>query len=506
MPDHDERDPLDSWLEQQVRPLPPPPGTFELISRRARRRKLRRTAVTVASAATVTAAVVAAVVNPTLLNLTTPSESGQVAAGASHSGARSPGTGTQQPNGSGSPVPSPPAPSASAGAGTPVLGPVPPNFAPSSVTFVSPQRGWVIGQAGTPGSCYNGDICTSVAWTSDGGHTWHGQHAPVTGAPNGPDGVGGIRFLDGVNGWAFGPELWATHDGGDHWHSVNTSGQRVTDLETAGDRAYALFAHCTGTYAGGFAADCTSYTLMTTTAGSDNWVSAGAATTGLTAGSSGTSASPDSSSSPGADASGGPAAGSAANAIASAMLALTGSQGFLVAPDGSLYSGPLGGAWSKKGGTLPCPPGAGTQPDGLPESTLLSPVTSSDLKLACAGGPSAGDPPRFYTSSNGGVTWTQQQAGDWSAVSGSRGDMTSFASTSSGELLVATTTGIFYLPPGSSQWHTASVQALRQNTGGFGYVGMTTPERGVAVPADASAHEIYLTTDGGLTWTPSPVR
>lgn len=490
MPDHDERDPLDSWLDQQVRPLPPPPGTFELITRRARRRKLRRAAVTVASAAAVAAGMVVVTTNPALLNLSPPSESGQVAAGARQASA-SAGPGAHQPNGSGRLIPPIPAPSASASPAPPPLGPVPPNFAPTSVTFVSPQHGWVIGQAGTPGSCYNGDICTSVAWTSDGGSTWHGEHAPVTGPPSGPSGVSGIRFLEGRNGWAFGPELWATHDGGEHWRRVGTSGKRVTDLETAGDRAYALFANCSGTSAAGFAADCTSYTLMTTTASSDNWVPAGAATTGMAAGASDTVASPGA---------GGTSAGGDG---ASAMLALTGSKGFLVAPDGSLYSGPLGGTWSKTG-AVPCPPGNLAQSSGLPASTLLSPETSSDLQLACAGG-TPGDPPLFYSSSNGGATWTQRQAGDWSAVSGSRGDMTSFAATSTGKLMLATTTGIFYLSSGSSQWHSANIGGSGPVQGGFSYVGMTTPERGVAVPADASAHEIYLTTDGGLTWTPSPI-
>ncbi len=57
----DDRDPLDRWLSQQVQPLPPPPGTFELITRRARRRKLRKLAVTVVSAAAVAAAVAVAV-------------------------------------------------------------------------------------------------------------------------------------------------------------------------------------------------------------------------------------------------------------------------------------------------------------------------------------------------------------------------------------------------------------------------------------------------------------
>ena len=61
MPADNEHDPLDRWLNQQVRPLPPPPGTFELITRRARRRKLRKAAVSVASAAAVAAAVAVAV-------------------------------------------------------------------------------------------------------------------------------------------------------------------------------------------------------------------------------------------------------------------------------------------------------------------------------------------------------------------------------------------------------------------------------------------------------------
>ena len=61
MPADDELDPLDRWLSQQVRPLPPPSGTFELISKRARRRKIRKTVVSLASAAVVAAAVGVAV-------------------------------------------------------------------------------------------------------------------------------------------------------------------------------------------------------------------------------------------------------------------------------------------------------------------------------------------------------------------------------------------------------------------------------------------------------------
>jgi hypothetical protein len=54
----DRRDDLDSWLDGRVEPLPPPPGTFDLIKRRARRRKYRRLAITAGAAAVIVAAAV----------------------------------------------------------------------------------------------------------------------------------------------------------------------------------------------------------------------------------------------------------------------------------------------------------------------------------------------------------------------------------------------------------------------------------------------------------------
>src|ERR1700723_2242653 len=100
----DERDPLDRWLSQQAQPLPPPPGTFELITRRARRRKLRKLAVTMVSAAAVAAAVAVAVPVGLNLHLSPPSaRDSNVAANAS------PTHLTESPNGSASPdkTPSP---------------------------------------------------------------------------------------------------------------------------------------------------------------------------------------------------------------------------------------------------------------------------------------------------------------------------------------------------------------------------------------------------------------
>ena len=58
MDDRHRRDELDAWLHAQIEPLPPPPGTFEMIKRRARRRRFRQAAVTAAAAAAVAAAVI----------------------------------------------------------------------------------------------------------------------------------------------------------------------------------------------------------------------------------------------------------------------------------------------------------------------------------------------------------------------------------------------------------------------------------------------------------------
>jgi hypothetical protein len=70
MPDrydrHDRHDDIDAWLSERIEPLSPPPGTFDLIKRRARRRKFRRLAITASSAAVIVAA---AVTVPQVVNL-----------------------------------------------------------------------------------------------------------------------------------------------------------------------------------------------------------------------------------------------------------------------------------------------------------------------------------------------------------------------------------------------------------------------------------------------------
>jgi hypothetical protein len=449
----DRRDDLDSWLDGRIDPLPPPPGTFELIKKRARRRKYRRVAVGAGAAAVIVAAAVTVpqVVNLPVLNPTTASG---VANGRSSAPASSASGGATAASSSASPIESRAA------------APVPANFRPSSVTFIGTQTGWVIGQAGTPGNCAT-QYCTSVARTDDAGKTWTGVPAPVTGPADGATGVSQIRFLNGADGWAFGPQLYATHDGGHTWARVATDGRRVTDLETVEGRAFALFASCTGS-GPAFAVNCTSYSLYSSPASADDWTPVGPATSGLGGG--------------------------------AASMVLNETRGYLLAPDRMLYSGPVNrsGPWQPVA-RVPCPVG---QPlaDGQPTGALLAAANTTNLVLACASSSAPGtqQAKQVFTSANGGMTW--QNAG----AAPSLGLATSVAATPDGTYVLATGQGIDVQPAGSGAWHAATLNGPAP-AGGFGYVGMTTDAQGIALPADPAVGTVWFTFDGGQTWRPSPV-
>jgi photosystem II stability/assembly factor-like uncharacterized protein len=449
----DRRDDLDSWLDGRIDPLPPPPGTFELIKKRARRRKYRRLAVGAGAAAVIVAAAVTVpqVVNLPVLNPTTASG---VANGRSSAPAPSASGGATAASSSASQI----EPKAAA--------PVPGNFRPSSVTFIGTQTGWVIGQAGTPGNCAT-QYCTSVARTDDAGKTWTGIPAPVTGQADGATGVSQIRFLNGADGWAFGPQLYATHDGGHTWAHVATDGLRVTDLETVDGRAFALFASCTGS-GPAFAATCTSYSLYSSPASADDWTPVGPATSGLGGG-------------------------------ASSMV-LTQTRGYLLAPDGLLYSGPVNdrAPWQPVA-HVPCPVG---QPlaDGQPTGALLAAANTTNLVLVCASSSAPGtqQAKQVFTSANGGMTW--QNAG----AAPSLGLVTSVAATPDGTYVLATGQGIDVQPAGSGAWRAVTLNGPAP-TGGFGYVGMTTDAQGIALPANPAVGTVWFTFDGGRTWRPFAV-
>jgi hypothetical protein len=53
--------------------------------------------------------------------------------------------------------------------------------------------------------------------------------------------VSQVRFDDSLNGFAYGPQLWVTHDGGRHWHQIQiSSGGQVSDLAASLGQVYAI--------------------------------------------------------------------------------------------------------------------------------------------------------------------------------------------------------------------------------------------------------------------------
>jgi hypothetical protein len=466
-------DRIDDWLTADVEPLAPPPGTFERIRRRARRRRVSRA---VMSAAGIVIVIAVGVAVPRIAT-TLQSHGGRVAppvAANSPQPTAHPSV-TGQSTGGVSSQSSSPVPSESQRASLIYPGPVPKNFQPTSVTFIGLNTGAVIGQAGTPGQCAS-TYCTSLAGTSDYGQKWFGVSAPQTGPPDGALGVGQLRFLNTHDGWAFGPQLWVTDNGGANWKREDTYGMRVTDLETAGDRAFALFATCTGNGAD-FGANCTGFSLYSSAAGSSQWQRVPGPTASLPQAGSGR---PD-----------------------SASLVLAGSHGYLLAPSGELLSGPLtGAAWTTADARAPCAPGP-PGPGGQPTGALLA-AGSDHLFLVCNSATNgAGDSQTkiVMQSSDGGTSWST--AGD----APSAGIATSLAAAQGNLVVLATDHGLYLSGDDGASWHLAEQGPAGAAAGkrGFAYVGMTSQLDGVALPADPALGEVFITTDGGSAWQPHSV-
>jgi hypothetical protein len=467
------RDRINDWLTREVEPLQPPPGTFERISYRARRRKARRAALSAAGVAVVigVAAAVPGIVSAVHGRAGQPAP--PVAANSPQATAHP--TVTGQGTGRVSSQSSRPVTEAPSAASLLSPGPMPPNFQPTSVTFIGPHTGAVIGQAGIPGHCAS-RYCTSLAGTSDYGQKWFGVSAPQTGPPDGASGVGQLRFLNEQHGWAFGPQLWVTDDAGAGWKQESTDGMRVTDLETAGNRAFALFATCSGNGAE-FGAQCSRFSLYTSAEGSNQWQRVPGLTANL------------------------PQTGT--GHPGSASLVLAGSHGYLLAPSGELFSGPLtGAAWTIADVQAPCAPGP-PGPGGQPTGALLA-AGSGQLILVCNSATSAAGNSQtkiVMESSNGGTTWST--AGDAPPA----GIATSVAAAQGNVVVLATDSGLYLSGNGGTSWQQAETGPSGSAAGqrGFTYVGMTSNTNGVALPADPSLHELFVTTNGGSTWQPHPL-
>jgi hypothetical protein len=495
------RDEIDNWLDRGVVPLYPPSGSLDRIRRRARQRKTRQATFAAAGCAVVLAA---AVVAPQLL--TSGQNNGRRGAPTVAAGPSTPAV-QLSPSQTAAPQVTKATPFQTRQHTTLSYSwtKPPSHFQPTSVTFVGTGTGGVIGavigQAGPP--CASQD-CTSLASTTDYGQVWHGVSAPYAPGPNGSTGVSQLRFANLLDGWAYGPALWETSRGGWPWKQENTYGQHVIDVEAVSSRAFAIFGTCTGSGVD-YATDCTSYSLWTSVAGSTTWtqVQLPAAYQQLTSTSSASSAAPQ-------------------------LVIAGGTTAYLLTPSGELLSGPTsGGAWQAVGqakckpgpaGTGSTAPSTGAQGSPSPSTATgsQSPGTSGtgaqdsgaqlsagpSMLLACDSQASGGQTRVTLYSSANGARWHRVEG---VTVAGSP---TSLTSAAAGQAVLATTAGIEYLANASSTWQAASFgtgSAASAPEDGFSYVGMTNAEQGVAIPADSSLGEIYVTSDGGSSWQPSPI-
>jgi photosystem II stability/assembly factor-like uncharacterized protein len=123
---------------------------------------------------------------------------------------------------------------------------VPPGFKANSVTWVSAQRGWVLGTApcGTK-------TCSDVIGTTDGGTKWQltgTVKAPLAIAGKGTHGITEVRFATPTVGWVFGVGslLFRTGDGGKSWVRLPVPGgaRQVLDLAASAAQTYAITSDC----------------------------------------------------------------------------------------------------------------------------------------------------------------------------------------------------------------------------------------------------------------------
>ena len=120
---------------------------------------------------------------------------------------------------------------------------VPAGFEANSVTWLSAQRGWVLGAA----SCGT-NACAEVVGTTDAAKTWRligTVPAPIA-ESGGRPGITEIRFATPAVGWAFGTYLFRTSTGGKFWARVPIpgGGKQVLALAAGPAQTYAVVAGC----------------------------------------------------------------------------------------------------------------------------------------------------------------------------------------------------------------------------------------------------------------------
>ena len=327
--------------------------------------------------------------------------------------------------------------------------PVPAGFRPMSVTFISSSKGWVLGSA----PCATGR-CPAIARTVDGGKTWTSIDAPDTTIGSEPSvdvsgtGVVGLRFANTLDGWAFGPELWSTHDGGTTWTRIQIApGASVLALGSGNGSTHTVVYE-----------NAQDYHIVSSPIGSDNWT-----TSAVTI-----------------PVGGGP--------VPEIQLVLSGSAGWVLENDRTVVGGArlVGGTWRT------------WQPacSDVVGPAFIDASGPSDLAAACDVGQwSTPQGEHLYVSRDAGVTFTE--TGVPTPLDTASGLATPGRSTILIAGLDKNGTAMVGSFDGGHTW----ARVFTSATVSLNDLGFTTAAQGVVVStaANGSSH-LFMTHDGGRTW------
>jgi hypothetical protein len=250
-----------------------------------------------------------------------------------------------------------------------------------------------------------------------------------------------FRFADALDGWAFGPQLWATHDGGADWHRVRIG--MVEALAASAGHAVAVVRSGSGVR------------ILRAAAGSDRWSAVA--------------------SFPGS----GP--------VGEPWLALSGGSAWLTGQSG-LYVSADGVHWTTASGSCGNEAGAGGGSVWLTSAT--------DGIVACAQEAGGGSQAKaVYGSSTAGRSFTllgpAPRGGDLDAASANRRETVIVAAASgTSELYGSFDGGRTY----------SSVLELYDGGAGWRDLGFTTDEQGVVVESFGTPGRLFMTRDGGHRW------
>jgi photosystem II stability/assembly factor-like uncharacterized protein len=268
--------------------------------------------------------------------------------------------------------------------------------------------------------------------------------------------VSTVRFANLNDGWAFKPQLWATHDGGVRW-------QRVTVPGLAPDASFWALEAASGSVHAAILDS--SFRIATTPVGSDSWkLSATSVEMG-------------------------------AGPVPEAQIVLHGPDGWMLENDRVV----VGGAQLRDGRWLPWNPPC----MNIGGSAQLAASSSTNLVIVCHEGVWSGPPERIraYVSSDGGkdFQWTKSElpieaSGEVATPTRATAVVTGITNESLPVLIATFDQGR----------HWSTVYRGTVSGASLSGVGFTTAVQGFVIeaPPDHRTGRLLMSIDGGRTWAP----